>query len=155
MTTKCSVKHLKPYPIPGLIDSDLYFCKNCNQGWKDNKWMECCKGCVGHRDMGWTIKDMKNTYGVAMDALLCRNLVPNYYFPQTKRQKTIRRLPFRKNRRFVDENILQPFVNYNLDWRLQQAKFLKDYDKNPSKTTWNTLDPEVQHQVGIINNIKF
>tara|TARA_E500000331_G_C17182138_1_gene681017 strand:- start:698 stop:1009 length:312 start_codon:yes stop_codon:yes gene_type:complete len=100
--------------------------------------------------MGWTIKDMKNTYGVAMDALLSRNLVPNYYFPDIYRQRPIERLPFRKIRRFVDQNILQPFVKYNLDWRLQQAQFLKDYRENPSKTTWNTLDPEVQHQVGIV-----
>lgn len=152
----CSVKHLNPYPIPGLTKSDLYFCKNCNEGWDNNKWMECCKGCVGHREMGWTIKDMKNTYGVAMDALLKRNFVPNYYFPLVNREKPVPvRLSFRPIKRIVWKDILQPFAKYNLEWRLQQAQLLKDYSDDPNPTTWAALDPAVQHVVALVSNIKY
>ena len=145
---KCTVQHLKPYKIPGLIASNLYFCKNCNEGWKNNKWMGCCKGCVGHKEMGWTIDEMKQTYGVAMDALLSRKLVPNYYFPDTYRRNPVKRLPFQKKKIKYDQNIFQLFADYNLDWRLQQAQILKDYTNNPSKTNWDSLDPEVQNLVG-------
>ena len=127
--------------------SDLYFCANCNQGWKDNKWMECCKGCVGHRDMGWTIADMKACYGMAMDSMIKMNMNPNYYFPLVKRELPPRRLRFDPARCLFDKYILQPFVKYDLDWRLQQADLLKKYKDYPNSLTWNALDPEVQHRV--------
>ena len=136
-------------PIRPILTSDLYFCKNCNQGWKDNKWMECCKGCVGHRDMGWTIDDMKCVYGTAMDALIGRNQDCSYYFPAVKRELTrgCRRLSFDPNRSHWDKDILQPFVKYELDWRMQQAELLSVFKSFPCKNTWDSLDPEVQRRV--------
>lgn len=140
---------LKKSTLSNLHSSDLYFCKNCNQGWKDNKWMECCKGCVGHRAMGWTIDDMKCVYGTAMDALIGRNKDCSYYFPAVNRPLTrgCRRLSFEPNRFQWDRDILQPFVRYELDWRMQQAELLDIFKSFPSKSTWDSLDPEVQRRV--------
>ena len=56
--------------------SDLYFCKNCCLGWYDNKWMMCCKGCVGHKESGWSLKDMQTTYGLAMKELIKQQTSP-------------------------------------------------------------------------------
>ena len=138
-----------------LYSTDDYFCKNCNQGWKDNKWMECCKGCVGHRNMGWTIQDMQTTYGIAMDSLIKRGLAPDYYFPMVKRNLPPKRIPYRTTRCLVKSDILQPFVHYSLDWRLQQSKLLKDFTRCKNRDTWDSLDPEVQHKVLFKERIKY
>ena len=138
-----------------LIKSELYFCGNCNQGWKDNKWMECCKGCVGHRDMGWTIDDMKHVYGTAMDALIKQLRSPEYYFPCIKREKCARRLSFSPFRTYYNKNILQPFAKYELDWRIQQANLLRRFSNNPCKMTWDSLDPEVQRKVVYKHDIRY
>lgn len=134
-------------PIRPILTSDLYFCKNCNQGWKDNKWMECCKGCVGHRSMGWTIEHMKACYGTAMDSLIQLKKEPSYYFPMVNRELPPRRLRFDPARCVIPKYIFQPYAHYELNWRLQQDELLKEYRNFPNKLTWNCIDPEVQHSV--------
>ncbi len=131
-----------------IYSTDSYFCTNCNQGWKDNKWMMCCTGCVGHKNMGWTIPEMSHVYGTAMDAMARQGRKDTrYYFPVVKRKKCSRRLSFSPFRNKVGKNILQGFSSYALDWRLQQGLALKDYTHHPCKTTWDRIDPEVQRLV--------
>lgn len=148
-----SDKHSTIYDI---YSTDSYFCTNCNQGWKDNKWMECCKGCVGHRAMGWSIPDMSHVYGTAMDAMVKQGRKDTrYYFPFVKRKKCSRRLSFSPFRNRVGPNILQRFVSYALDWRLQQGLALKEYLSHPCKTTWDSIDPEVQRLVVYKESIRY
>ena len=152
---------IKSNTIPPLtlLDSDLYFCKNCNQGWKDKKWMMCCKGCVGHKDMGWTLEEMQYVYSTAMDSLIAQNQDPRYFFPLIKREKCNgkcpRRLSFSPFRTYYNKDILQPFAHYQLDWRVQQAEFLKRFSAHPCKLTWDSIDPEVQRLVVYKESIRY
>jgi hypothetical protein len=129
------------------LNSPLYFCSGCNAGWKDNKWMTCCKGCVGHKKAGWSLRQMRQCYSVSMDALYSISGKYDYWFPMIDRPPTLRRLGFDLQRTVVNENILQPFSKYELDWRLQQGEILQYFMKYPTRNTWDALDPEVQHRV--------
>jgi hypothetical protein len=98
--------------------------------------------------MGWSIPDMSHVYGTAMDAMAKQGRKDTrYYFPLVNREKCPRRLSFSPFRNKVSPNILQQFVTYNLDWRLQQGLALQDYKRHPCKTAWNRIDPEVQRLV--------
>ena len=138
-----------------IYSTDSYFCTNCNQGWKDNKWMMCCKGCVGHKNMGWSLEDMRQIYGTAMDAMIIQGLKDiRYYFPLVNRPKCPRRIRYCNAGKYTTKHILQPFAQYALDWRIQQALALEEYRKFKSPTTWDRLDPEVQRQLCMKINLK-
>ena len=141
--------------IYSIYTTNSYFCTNCCQGWKDNSWMECCAGCVGHRDMGWSIPEMSHVYGTAMDAMTRQGIEDTrYYFPLVKRHKCPRRLSFSPFRTKIRPNILQPFTAYALDWRLQQGLALQAYSLHPCKITWDRVDPEVQRLVVYKDSLK-
>lgn len=125
--------------------SDLYFCKICCLGWYDNKWMMCCKGCVGHKESGWSLKDMQTTYGVAMKELIKQQTSPNYFFPLIHRPyPPPTRLLYNAKR---SNTVVLPdkFQRYNKEWLKQQQLLLKQYTQSPTESKWNVLDPEVQH----------
>ena len=129
--------------------SDLYFCKNCCLGWYDNKWMMCCKGCVGHKESGWSLKDMQTTYGVAMKELIKQQTSPNYFFPLIHRPypPPTRLLYNAKRSNTTPLLLLLPdkFQKYNKEWLQQQQMLLQQYAQSPTKSNWTVLDPEIQH----------
>ena len=138
-----------------IYSTDSYFCTNCNQGWKDNKWMMCCTGCVGHKKMGWTLEEMRQVYGTAMDAMLKQGRKDTrYYFPLVHRPRCARRIRYCNAGKCKTIHILEPFSKYALDWRIQQGLALREYAQHKCPTTWDRLDPEVQRQITINPELK-
>ena len=131
---------------------DKYFCKDCLALWHGGKFMECCPGCVAHRDMGWTIPQMLEVYGPPLETIIRSNMKdPGVYFPALKRGKECTRcVKYNPKRRQCSNAML--WLHHGAEGALpgfvaQQKVFLTRYVEKPTRENWDALDPVTQKKI--------
>lgn len=120
---------------------DKYFCKDCLHLWENGKYMLCCKGCVAHRDAGWTPKLLLDIYGPIL------KISNRAYFPFLdrrvcqKRQYTSDSTPVMIKTSVSNWLTQQGFL---LGFVEQQTKILNLYNISQDVKYWNAIDPLIQ-----------
>ena len=130
---------------------DKYFCKGCLALWKQGKWMECCPGCVAHREEGWTLSQVLSVYGQPLEFLIqTHDKDPGVFFPTLHRVSTCSRcyamptpgdIKLEYSQKYLENPELYP------GYRKQQKRFLHNFLENPCDATWACIDPDVQRQL--------
>lgn len=118
---------------------DKYFCKDCLGLWRQNKYMLCCPGCVGHRDSlaGWSPTLLLETYGPMF------KVEERAYFPALVR---LQLPPPRSPPHHVKPQVYKwlQTQSFLIGFVEQQTRCLKHYDTTNDPIWWEALDPIVQ-----------
>ena len=123
------------------MNMDKYFCSHCLKLWKQDKFMNGCKGCDGHIKKGWSTQQLVEIY----EPILISSDADRAYFPFLHYEYQPRLMSNPKNTVTIKQmSTMMSNTTYMIGFKKQQLTLFRKYRLEQTDTNWNSLHVFVQ-----------